>query len=413
MSERAILCVQLEHFYARVACLQAGEGLAGKLVAVTQEGRVLDASPEAVAAGLRPGLRVREARRWFPAAVFVPASEEAYPDYARPVLEICAGYTPCVEPETPARIFLDVTGSATLYGPAPEIAGLLARRIPAETGFACRVGGGRSRLVAELAASLGRIVPPGEEPDFLAPLPLARLGARLKPEIAEWLELRGVATLGDLAALPEGLLWRRFGAEGEQLRHLAVGLDPTPVRPAYPPRTVEARVECEWPAETLEQAAQYMTHLAFELARRLRETHDTARRYRLRVSCRNGNPVDAAMRLPAPTSEPHLIHHTLMRLFGKLTPEEPPTGMVAAAEELTPGEAFQGSLFPELAPQPAGRKGDPKHQPTLHERDRDRRLAHVLGLLAARYGPTTVAPGCHLWTSRRPRFIDRMGAMDW
>src|SRR3990172_4737217 len=101
MRERLVLCVQLEHFYARVACLQAGEALSGRQVAVMRDGRVLDASPEAAAAGLRPGLRVREARRWFPAAAFVPAADEVYPEYARPALDICAGYTPLVDPETP------------------------------------------------------------------------------------------------------------------------------------------------------------------------------------------------------------------------------------------------------------------------------------------------------------------------
>ncbi len=154
MNQRAILCVQLPHFYARVACLRAGEELVGKPVAVTRAGRVLDSSPEAAAAGLRPGLRLREARRWFPHAAFVPATDEEYPEYARPVLDVCAAYTPLVDPETPARIFLDVTGCAALYGPTEAIAGKLARCIPAETGFACAVGGGRSRLVAALAGSV-------------------------------------------------------------------------------------------------------------------------------------------------------------------------------------------------------------------------------------------------------------------
>lgn len=398
MRQRSILCVRLEQFYARVACLQMGEA-APERVAVTRDGRVLDSSPEAVAAGLRPGMRVREARRWFPDATFVPAVDEVYPEYARPVLDICASYTPLVDPETPARVFLDVAGCGRLYGSPGEVAGLLARRIPRETGFACVVGGGRSRLVAALAAPMRRMVPPGEESEFLAPLPLSLLGEAIPREMAEWLELRSVATFGEVRALPPGLLWRRFGVEGEKLIHLAQGEDPTPVRPAYPPRRVHARVECESPPETEQEAAQYLAHLAFGIADRLRETREQARLHRLRLSFREGEPAQAAVRLPSPVGSPTAVYEVLLRLFRKLSPEEPAVEMAATAEEIAPGEAFQVSLFPEM------------EEKSAVDGERDRRLGHVLSLLAARYGPTTVAPGCHLWISRRPRFLDRVARL--
>ncbi|HHX40812.1 MAG TPA: hypothetical protein GX715_12695 [Armatimonadetes bacterium] len=401
MRRQVILCMQLEHFYARVACLQMGEAAPAR-VAVTREGRVLDASPEAVAAGLRPGMRVREARRWFPDATFVPAVDEVYLEYARPILDLCASYTPLVDPETPARVFLDVAGCGALYGSPERVAGALARRIPQETGFACVVGCGRSRLVAALAAPMGRLVPPGGESEFLAPLPLSCLKGVLSREMVEWLELRGVATFGAVCALPPGMLWRRFGREGEKLIQLAQGFDPTPVRPAYPPPRVDARVECEHPPETEEAAGQYLAHLAFGIANQLKVTREQARLHRLCLSFREGETAQAAVRLPAPVSSPRELYQVLLRLFRKLSPQEPPLEMTATAEEITQGEAFQGSLFPEMEDASAAAR-----------RERDRRLGHVLSLLAARYGPAMVAPGCHLWTSRRPRFLDRVAREGW
>ena len=396
MRQRSILCVQLEHFYACVAGRRAGEVAAGKCVAVVRAGRILDAAPEAVEAGLRPGMRLRQARRWFPDALFLPTCDEEYPEHARPVLEICAAHTPLVEPETPARIFLDVTGCEALYGSAEAIAGRLARRIPAETGFACVVGGGRTRLVAAQAAPQRRMIPDGEEREFLAPLPLAQLGTALDTELREWLELRSVTTFGDVLKLPEGALWRRFGVRGERLARLAAGRDSTPVRPAYPPRSVEARVECEAPPETEEQVQQYLSHLAVAIAGGLGKTRDTARRYRLILHFREGDEVSASERLPAPAGSVRPICQSLVRLHRRLAPDRPPCALSGTAEEITAGEAFQGSLFPELE-EDAGA-----------ERERERRLNHVLGLLSQRFGPTAVAPGSHLWTSRRPRFLDRV-----
>ncbi|MBI3947523.1 MAG: hypothetical protein HY321_16490 [Armatimonadetes bacterium] len=321
MKHRAILCVQLEHFCARGAALRAGEALAGRQAAVTRGGRVLDSSPEA-------------------AVAFVPAADEDYPDDARPGLDLCAAFTPLVEPETPERIFLDVTGCEALQGPAMAVAGVLARRIPAETGFACAVGGGRTRLVAALAAPWRRWVPPGEEREFLAPLSLRLLGERLDVEMARWLELRGVATFEDVARLPAGVLRRRFGAEGEKLARLAAGLDSTPVRPAHPPRALEACVECEAPAETEQEMAQYLSHLACEVADRLRETRETARRFRLDLFFRDGRREAVALRLSAPIGARTAIYDALLRLFRKLAPAEPPCGAAAAAEEIAPREPF-------------------------------------------------------------------------
>lgn len=399
-SERSILCVQLEHFYARVALARAAdETLADKPVAVTRNGRVLDSSPAAAAAGLRPGLRVREVRRWFPEAVFVPAAaEDEYPEYARPALDLCAGYTPLVEPETPARIFLDVTGCAALHGSESAIANELARRLPVETGFSCVVGGGRNRLVARLAAPRRRLVPPGEEREFLAPLPLSLLGDTLDAETMEWLQLRGVSSLGEVAKLPEGALWRRFGVEGEKLRRLALGQDSTPVRPVYPPRSLEARRLFDSPVETEQEMTQYLSHLAGEIAARLAETREAARRYRLALLLSGGDAVVAALRLPAPIGSLLALCEVFLRLFRKLAPPEPPVGVVVTAEEITAGEAFQGSLFPEMEGAAA-----------LRQRERERRLGHTLQQLSLRFGPKVVIPGCHLWVIRRPRFSERVG----
>jgi DNA polymerase IV len=95
------------------------------------------------------------------------------------------------------------------------------------------VGIAPNRLVAKIASDLRKpdglvVVAPGEEADFLAPLPIERLwgvGAATRRALADY----GVARIGDLAALPDALLRRRFGSHGPTLGARARGVDETPV----------------------------------------------------------------------------------------------------------------------------------------------------------------------------------------
>src|SRR5207253_1466235 len=95
------------------------------------------------------------------------------------------------------------------------------------------VGVATSKLVAKVASDLRKpdglvVVPVGGEAEFLAPLPISRLwgvGEKMAVALREY----GVGTIGDLAALPDDLLVRRFGKFGHALGQRARGIDDDPV----------------------------------------------------------------------------------------------------------------------------------------------------------------------------------------
>jgi DNA polymerase-4 len=68
------------------------------------------------------------------------------------------------------------------------------------------------------------VVPPGDEAAFLAPLEIGRLWG-VGEKTATVLREYGVKTIGDLAALPEDLMERRFGKMGPMLGDRARGRD--------------------------------------------------------------------------------------------------------------------------------------------------------------------------------------------
>jgi DNA polymerase-4/protein ImuB len=73
------------------------------------------------------------------------------------------------------------------------------------------------------------VVPAGRETAFLSPLDISLLPC--SPDTLRRLELLGLRTIGDLAALPLGAVQAQFGPEGRRLWELAHGLDREPLRP--------------------------------------------------------------------------------------------------------------------------------------------------------------------------------------
>src|SRR5690606_26083724 len=96
------------------------------------------------------------------------------------------------------------------------------------------------KRIARIAAVRGEgieVVLRGGERAFLAPLPLAALGA--SPALAETLARWGVGTAGAFAALPESGLASRLGPEGVRLWRLCRGRDDEPIVPRELPPIFE------------------------------------------------------------------------------------------------------------------------------------------------------------------------------
>ena len=149
--------------------------------------------------------------------------------------------------------FLDVGGARRLFGPAPDIAAAVRRRIRDEVGLGCSVGVAPSKLLAKLASKQAKpraslsgvvegpgvvVVRPGEELAFLHPMPVGALWG-VGPRTADKLRAKGVGTVGDLAAVPRATVVEWLGpAAGTQLWELAWARDARPVEPSRPPKSV-------------------------------------------------------------------------------------------------------------------------------------------------------------------------------
>ncbi len=242
---RTILHVDLDAFFAAVEQRDHPE-LRGRPVIVgggpTDRGVVSAASYEARAFGVRSAMPLRTAAALCPDGVFLPVRGAVYAAVSREIMAILGRFTPLVEPVSIDEAFLDVTGSTALFGSGEVIARRIKAAIWAETELTASVGVATSKLVAKVASDLRKpdglvVVPPGEEAAFLAPLPVERLWG-VGPRTAAALREYGVETIGYLAALSDDLLERRFGRHGPLLRQRALGVDPDPVVPRRPPKSI-------------------------------------------------------------------------------------------------------------------------------------------------------------------------------
>jgi DNA polymerase-4 len=122
-----------------------------------------------------------------------------------------------------------VAGSEALFGPAPLIARRIKEEVYAEVQLTVSAGVATNKLVAKVASDLRKpdglvVVEPGQEAAFLAPLEIRRLWG-IGPKTAELLRGLGIATIGELAALPAETLTRVLGEHGGTLHDRALGID--------------------------------------------------------------------------------------------------------------------------------------------------------------------------------------------
>ena len=252
---RAILHVDMDSFFASVEVLD-DPSLAGQPVIVGgagPRGVVAACTYEARMFGVHSAMPSSVARRLCPRAVFVDGRFHRYVEESRKLHAIFEEVTPLVEGISLDEAFLDVTGSRQLLGDGPTIATAIRARVGDELHLACSVGVGRSKLMAKLASKAAKptadrsgirpgpgvvVVPPDGELDFLHPLPARALWG-VGPVTGRKLDALGVATVGDIAALPPGTLEHALGASlGNHLSLLARGEDPRPVVPEQAAKSI-------------------------------------------------------------------------------------------------------------------------------------------------------------------------------
>jgi DNA polymerase IV len=303
--DATILHADLDAFYASVEQL-LDPTLRGKPIAVGG-GVVLAASYEARAFGVRSGMSGRRARVLCPQLTFVGGHFSEYQRLGDATIGIVGDFTPLVERISIDEAFADVAGCTHLFGPPPDIARAIRRRVRSELGLPISIGIARTKHLAKIASQVAKpdglvVVEPITELEFLHELPVELMwgvGPVVKARLAEV----GVHTIGQLAKTPGWSLDRLLGrAAGEKLAALAWNRDPRKLETHRRARSAGAQSALGKRPAVERVFRPTLCHLADRIGTRLRARSLSGRTVTVRVRFADLRSVTRSVTLDAPIS---------------------------------------------------------------------------------------------------------------
>ncbi|EEP70904.1 DNA-directed DNA polymerase [Micromonospora sp. ATCC 39149] len=386
-----ILHVDMDAFYASVEVRRRPE-LRGRPVVVGgvgQRGVVSSASYEARRYGIRSAMPIMRARSLCPHAVYLPPDFAQYTAASRAVMQIFRDVTPLVEPLSLDEAFLDVAGARRLFGPPARIARSIRARVADEQGLTCSVGVAPSKFVAKLGSTRAKpdgllVVPADRVLDFLRPLPVDALWG-VGERSAETLRRLGLATIGDLAEAPYGMLRKALGeAAAAHLHGLAQGRDPRRVTPEQVEKSIGAEVTFDADVADPLEIRRALLALAEKVGARLRRAGQVGRTVSIKVRTADFRTVNRSRTLDVATDTARETFDTAWALYTALDPSDRIRLVGVRMEGLAPA-------------------GQTPQQLTLGAPERGWREAEaVADAAAARFGRSVIGPAS-LLGRRDPR----------
>ena len=231
-----VACVWIAQLPLRVEILRhpAWDGRPLVLGGAPGERKVVQlCSPEAEAAGVRPGLPLREVVPLCPEAMVLQPDPVRAAAVLEAVLSDLQKVSPIVEPAEDGYLFLDIRGLQAMYA---EHIDALEQAIKAAVPplLRPRIGLANGKFAAAVAARMAEpnasanVIPARDTQQFLAPLSVRHL-LMLDPDVQHRMELLGLHTIGDVAALPFNAMQAQFGPPGAHAWRVAHGKDTEPV----------------------------------------------------------------------------------------------------------------------------------------------------------------------------------------
>jgi len=322
-----IMHIHIDHFYCTLEEM-FDPSLRGQSFVIgtgtgrpNEPGRVIDASPAAMQAGITPGMPLRRAHRLAIRTRFLPASYDRYQPLLQKLKECYRFYSRIIESIPISDAFIDLRGCELPFQSPVALAERLRIEI-SEMGLTALIGIANGKAIAELAALMSRkerrngilYIPPGREASFVQTLPLSLLlklraagtglpralpdlgrhpgpnnqsehqgsfsqdmegkNGQIDPvvtaELIAHLNDFGITSFAQVASLKEDGLKRRLGHLGGWIYQIANGEDHSLVIPDAPPLSQNARVHFHHQADA-DETCSALHKLADYLGERLRE----------------------------------------------------------------------------------------------------------------------------------------------
>lgn len=314
------------------------------------------ACPLAQTLGMRPGMAITQARAQVRGLDIRPADPMGDLVALRHLAMLSARrWSPLTALSGIDGLFLDITGTAHLFGGEAEMARRIVRLL-ARTGFTARIAiadtAGAAWALARHADARVTICPPNEQAPALSNLPITAL--RIDAAAIELLKRLGVDDIGQLMTMPRAPLVRRLGAASILRLDQAMGDMPEPLDPVIPPEVVVARQRFAEPIATAEAIEYWLDALVPDLTTALERAGLGVQALECVADRVDGVPQHIRIGLARPSRDPA---HLLRLLKRRIEDVEPGYGIDAIALHVRRAA--------QLGPQPVTERLDEEAAPDI------------------------------------------------
>lgn len=241
-NDRIILHCDLNCFFASVEML-SHEDLRNVPMAVcgnptARHGIILAKNEPAKKCGIVTAETIWQAKKKCPGLVLLPPHHGLYREYSKKVNDIYGHYTDLVEPFGIDESWLDITGTAHLFGgEAEKIADEIRARIKRELHLTLSVGVSFNKVFAKLGSDYQKpdattVISRQNWREVVWPLPVGDL-LFVGHAAQRLLKQYGITTIGQLAACKPEMLETLMGKMGLQLWEYANAREHEPVHSRY------------------------------------------------------------------------------------------------------------------------------------------------------------------------------------
>ncbi len=351
-SDRIILHCDLNAFFASVEEVRNPE-LRKYPVAVCgnpaiRHGIILAKNEKAKAFGIKTAETIWQAQRKCPELVLVPPHHDEYTKYSKLVNEIYCRYTDLVEPFGIDESWLDITGSAHLFGTPVEIADEIRRTIKEETGLTASIGISFNKAFAKLGSDYKKpdattVISRENFKQIAWPLPVGDLLFVGKSAISAFSKL-GINTIGELAQSRKETITALLGKAGEMIYDYANGNDTSPVQSAFAesnPKSIGRGMTFPKNLTELSEIKTGISALADDVAARLRRHELVAYSISLTVRDENFKTASRQKTLSSPTHLGSDIAEVCLELYKTVfAPLNKPVRMLTVTASSLESEHF-------------------------------------------------------------------------
>jgi DNA polymerase-4 len=317
----SIAHIDCDAFYATVEKRDRPE-LAEQPVIVggRQRGVVLACCYVARLYGVRSAMPMFKALAACPHAVVIRPDMAKYREVGRAVRAEMRRLTPLVEPLSIDEAFLDLTGTEGVTGMAPAQALVgLVRKIETTLGVTASIGLSYNKFLAKIASDLDKprgfaVIGSADAAAFLADKPVGLLwgvGAAMQRRLAA----DGIALIGQLRAVDDREMARRYGKMGQRLARLARGEDARHVEPMSQTKSISAETTFAHDESDAEALARTLWPLCEQVSARLKAAGLAAGTTTLKLKTSDFRIRTRSRRLADPTQLADMLFRTARHLL--------------------------------------------------------------------------------------------------